>query len=184
MLQKHLATLSTTLPKVDQVTSNTSSLSGHAESLSGIPSATTNSTSRFSRTPDTIWKLMFLVWNNKRRERRGSLHFLQDHQKVMNEFITTLNKMHEANQIVQEEATKLAQAHPSPSPAQPPAQPSSSSNPSFSIPVDKLHKSVSYAGVDTQYSPKEPTSYYSLPSTPKKVTFLFFFLFSFSFEMK
>lgn len=83
----------------------------------------------------------------------------------MNDFIATLTRMHEANQSVQEEASKLAQTY------RPPPPPPSSSSPSssFSIPVDKLPKSVSFAGVDTQYSPKDPVVYYSLPSTPKKV---------------
>eukprot|EP00026_Physarum_polycephalum_P005022 Phypoly_transcript_05048.p1 GENE.Phypoly_transcript_05048~~Phypoly_transcript_05048.p1 ORF type:complete len:660 (+),score=108.38 Phypoly_transcript_05048:58-1980(+) len=153
MLQKHLATLSTLLPKVDLFTLQNSSLTSLAESLSNIPSAHANSTDRFTRVPDTLWKLMFL-----------------DHQKVMSEFVTTLNRMHEANQIVQEEANKLAQAAPPPvrPTAQPPTALSSSNSSPFSIPVDKLPKSVSYAGVDTQYSPKEPSHYYSLPSTPKK----------------
>lgn len=163
ILQKHLETLSHMLPKIDQISDDSATLSTIAESLNTIPSNTTNATptSRFSRTPDEIWKLM-----------------LVDYQEKMTEFVSALHRMNEANEVVQAEASKLVQNSPAPTPPKPlsssspsTSSPSTNANPDnspFSIPVDKLHKSVSYAGVDTQYSPKDPSKYYSVPSTPKK----------------
>jgi hypothetical protein len=90
--------------------------------------------------------------------------YSQDHKQKMSEFVTILTRMHQANQLVQEEAAKLVQTIPPEPTPQPPF-----SSP-LSIFTDKLYKSVSFAGVDTQYSPKESPAFQSLPSTPKKVS--------------
>lgn len=96
----------------------------------------------------------------------------------MTDFLSSLSQLHHANDILQEEAIKLAQSFPLPSSSsssssssRPPSSHyySSSSSPS-PIPIDRFQKSVSFAGLESQYSPKDKdVAFNSLPTTPKKV---------------